>query len=131
MRAYRSALATIHGPAVPLFPIVLKDATFVVEGNPANYSIDSKLNTDDADSGTSNPPLINLDKYRTLVAVATAYLDIVKEAYPFETEFAKSSKHASLERIVEDRLLSSDDESGWPDIGVNSTIWNMMSEYDT
>ncbi|TPX36040.1 hypothetical protein SmJEL517_g01717 [Synchytrium microbalum] len=118
MKAYRIALSSIHqGQAVPLFPIVLKDATFVIEGSPpfaplANETADKE----------QQPPLVNFDMYRTLVTIVTAYLDIVKEPYSFE-----SDRKPHIERLIEDRLAAADDEAGWDDTGVLSTVWNMIN----
>ncbi|KAI8576795.1 hypothetical protein K450DRAFT_254985 [Umbelopsis ramanniana AG] len=90
MRPYRTAFSSAKAPAIPFFPIVLKDLTFFVEGN-KTYLEDNS--TDVASSYTSMKDtrrpspnelsLINFAKFRTVTRFVTSMLALTSENYSF------------------------------------------------
>lgn len=67
MAAYRQTFARVRAPAIPFFPIVLKDFTFYIDGNQT----------------TLNPPLVNFEKFRALYKFANSITSLVNENYAF------------------------------------------------
>ncbi|KAI9091003.1 ras guanine nucleotide exchange factor domain-containing protein [Phlyctochytrium arcticum] len=114
--------------ALPFLPVVMKDATFIVEGNP-EFVEPAARNTSDnpvisitthADNATShpNPPmspsspspqLINFDKYRTLTRNTDHYMALV-DRYVWTEPLATPEALEAIPRIIESRLQSADDE---------------------
>lgn len=91
MRPYRTAFAMAKSPAIPFFPIVLKDLTFFVEGN-RTYLED---NSAEASSGSlsslnearrmlpNDLSLVNFAKFRTVARFVTDMLELTSENYSF------------------------------------------------
>ncbi|KAJ3092550.1 hypothetical protein HK102_005830 [Quaeritorhiza haematococci] len=73
MKNYRNALASTNPPAVPFFPVVMKDATFVIDGNPAFFV--GKEGKDESKPTKSEGFLVNFDKYRTLSKILSRYIE--------------------------------------------------------
>jgi hypothetical protein len=92
MRPYRTAFSSAKAPAIPFFPIVLKDLTFFIEGN-KTYIEDSLTDATGSSSYSSmkdarrQPPnelsLINFAKFRTVTRFVTSMLHLTSENYPF------------------------------------------------
>jgi hypothetical protein len=89
MRPYRTAFSSAKAPAIPFFPIVLKDLTFFVEGN-KTYLEDSLTGATSSysmkDARRQSPnelSLINFAKFRTVTRFVTSMLALTSENYPF------------------------------------------------
>ncbi|KAI9199258.1 ras guanine nucleotide exchange factor domain-containing protein [Polychytrium aggregatum] len=139
MRNYRKALAQVRGPAVPFFPMVMKDITFLMDGNPAMTKPRSKS------SSRQQQPLINFEKYRNISKILTEYRSfVVTEKYDFAVSLApllrfmshgstgvpvlSSTPHlrnhpeALAGALVESRLVYADDEFVfWQNIDVRTS----------
>ncbi|KAI8846923.1 hypothetical protein BC829DRAFT_397455 [Chytridium lagenaria] len=76
MKTLRNAMSKSTAPIVPFFPIVMKDVTFLNDGNPGFKHV-VEPSDDDA------PLLINFDKYRNLCTVLQRYTLPASEPYDF------------------------------------------------
>ncbi|OAD78198.1 hypothetical protein PHYBLDRAFT_71756 [Phycomyces blakesleeanus NRRL 1555(-)] len=74
MSVYRNALQKAKAPAIPFFPLVLKDVTFFMDGN-ATMMPES--------SSSSSPGLINFGKFRSLVQFLDCTVKYTSENYYF------------------------------------------------
>ncbi|KAJ2959713.1 hypothetical protein NQZ79_g4866 [Umbelopsis isabellina] len=92
MRSYRTAFAAAKAPAIPFFPIVLKDLTFFIEGNKTYLEdLQPEPNSNSLSSFKQfrEPPqnnehsLINFAKFRTLTRFVMDMLALTSENYPF------------------------------------------------
>jgi RasGEF domain len=91
MRPYRTAFSSAKAPAIPFFPIVLKDLTFFVEGNKTyledSSSTDAANNYSSLKDARRQSPnelsLINFAKFRTVTRFVTSMLALTSENYPF------------------------------------------------
>ncbi|KAG2173529.1 hypothetical protein INT44_007120 [Umbelopsis vinacea] len=87
MRPYRSAFSAAKAPAIPFFPIVLKDLTFFVEGNKTYLEdTDAAASSYMKDARRPSPnelSLINFAKFRTVTRFVTSMLALTSENYSF------------------------------------------------
>ncbi|KAJ3177661.1 hypothetical protein HK101_010204 [Irineochytrium annulatum] len=92
MRILRKAQSTSSTPSLPFFPLVMKDLTFLNDGNAATSSAtDSTISADPtvstSSSGSSGNaksiPLINFEKYRGLVSMLAKYVQPASDPYEF------------------------------------------------
>ncbi|KAI8377418.1 ras guanine nucleotide exchange factor domain-containing protein [Radiomyces spectabilis] len=72
MAIYRQALAKANGPTIPFFPMVLKDLTFLMDGNPTEL-----------ENPGQGPPLVNFGKFRTLAKFVQDMHNHTSENYGF------------------------------------------------
>ncbi|KAJ3118841.1 hypothetical protein HDU96_007583 [Phlyctochytrium bullatum] len=70
--------AQLQGPLVPFFPLVMKDVTFLNDGNPGIRDPPTP-----GDNAPAPPALINFDKYRNLCTVLQKYTQPAQEPYDF------------------------------------------------
>ncbi|KAJ1562711.1 hypothetical protein HK096_004969, partial [Nowakowskiella sp. JEL0078] len=91
MKNYRKALNSSKQPTIPFFPVVMKDLTFIIEGNSSTTQSSAAAIRNSSDTFVSSKPselettMINLDKYRTLVNTMKFYMDMSRtQKYQFE-----------------------------------------------
>lgn len=72
MRHYRTALKKASSPCVPFFPLILKDITFLLEGNSTFYQ--------------QQPHLINFNKFRQIAETIDSTIQLTSENYTFINE---------------------------------------------
>ncbi|KAJ1531195.1 Rap guanine nucleotide exchange factor 2, partial [Nowakowskiella sp. JEL0078] len=91
MKNYRKALNSSKQPTIPFFPVVMKDLTFIIEGNSSttNVSVTVSRNSSDtvvsSKSSESEATMINLEKYRTLTKTMKFYMDMSRtQKYQFD-----------------------------------------------
>ncbi|KAG0340499.1 hypothetical protein BG004_006385 [Podila humilis] len=107
MRCYRQAIAEASAPAIPFLPILLKDITFILDGNPTmipskvvapsttttTHSTSSTTGTTVIGNEASSRPgsisatvqLVNFDKFRQLTQYVENAVDTARSAdYSFE-----------------------------------------------
>ncbi|KAK3830769.1 MAG: ras guanine nucleotide exchange factor domain-containing protein [Linnemannia elongata] len=108
MRCYRQAIAEAEAPTIPFLPILLKDITFILDGNPTMIASKANLSPEPQPSPTSAPvstsgsttptsapppstttptppnsnnkgaPLVNFDKFRRLTQYVENAVDMAK-----------------------------------------------------
>ncbi|TPX70434.1 hypothetical protein SpCBS45565_g01852 [Spizellomyces sp. 'palustris'] len=121
MRELRRAVEEeTEGGVVPFLPVVMKDATFVVEGNPefiaptilhptdASQSSSQEAGNDN-DRASSDPTLINFDKYRTLTRILGRYMSSVR-SHMWIDPTSPAEGLQIITNVVESRLRFADDE---------------------
>ncbi|CAO3659514.1 unnamed protein product [Rhizopus stolonifer] len=69
---YRTALKKASSPCVPFFPLILKDITFLLEGNSTFYQ--------------QQPHLINFNKFRQITETIDSTIRLTSENYTFIDE---------------------------------------------
>ncbi|KAI7884839.1 ras GEF [Lichtheimia hyalospora FSU 10163] len=78
MGYYRQALADVQAPAVPFFPLVLKDLVFHMDGN-------STLLPFDQDNDEMEP-LVNFGKFRTVTRMIATLTQLTSQDYWFAAD---------------------------------------------
>lgn len=129
MGAYRQALGKAKSPTVPFFPLLLKDLTFFMDGNPTYLS----------SATISTPPvlttdLINFAKYRSLTRCVHGILRATSKVYFFATDLGPwfflqqdlvtDSPSLPLDRtaiLLEQRIRSANDTQGSHSCGSSSS----------
>ncbi|KAJ3108337.1 hypothetical protein HDU97_001462 [Phlyctochytrium planicorne] len=123
MRNLRNAMSKAGVPSLPFFPIVMKDLTFLNDGNPGIRppTLARTSSASSNSSGSLSPPLINFDKYRNLCGVIAKYTGPALESYEFSMVMQSALRGlpgggevglwvAVVARLVEGRLKSSGEE---------------------
>ena len=78
MGYYRQALADVQAPAVPFFPLVLKDLVFHMDGNSTLLPFDQ----DDDEM----EPLVNFGKFRTITRMIATLTQLTSQDYWFAAD---------------------------------------------
>ncbi|KAG2219581.1 hypothetical protein INT45_002539 [Circinella minor] len=115
MGFYRQSLATAKAPVVPFFPLILKDLTFFMDGNPT-LSAPSPLMSQQRLEPLSTtqhpyPKLINFDKFRVLTQFVNTLMNYTTVNYWFacDLEHCPFLPHISITRPTSSsQLLTSD-----------------------
>ncbi|KAF9415896.1 hypothetical protein BGZ94_010363 [Podila epigama] len=122
MRCYRQAISEVTAPAIPFLPILLKDITFILDGNPTwieskvtpksspngsstrsshhetNSSVTSTAttgssSTSDAEPSSDTVQLVNFDKFRQLTRYVENAVDMARSAdYSFEHQLLRQAR---------------------------------------
>ncbi|ORY91079.1 ras guanine nucleotide exchange factor domain-containing protein [Syncephalastrum racemosum] len=86
MGTYRQALAAVVTmPVLPFFPLVLKDFTFLLDGNPTEHQ----------------PGLINFEKFRSLKYAVDTVLNYRTADYWFASSDSSWRRHGHQENVME------------------------------
>lgn len=86
MGTYRQALAAVVTmPVMPFFPLVLKDLTFLLDGNPTEHQ----------------PGLINFEKFRSLKCAVDDVLKYRTADYWFASSDSSWRRHGHQENVTE------------------------------
>ncbi|KAI9498632.1 ras guanine nucleotide exchange factor domain-containing protein [Zychaea mexicana] len=98
MGYYRQALATAKAPVVPFFPLILKDLTFFMDGNPT-MTTPAPL-PEQQQQQQPSPKLINFDKFRVLTHFVNTLMRYTTENYWFasDLEHCPFLPHISITR---------------------------------
>ena len=91
MGFYRQSLASAKAPVVPFFPLILKDLTFFMDGNPTLSTpppFTSQQQRLESLSRTqpSYPKLINFDKFRVLTQFVNTLMNYTTVNYWFASD---------------------------------------------
>ncbi|GJJ69597.1 hypothetical protein EMPS_01944 [Entomortierella parvispora] len=128
MRHYRQAIAEATAPTIPFLPILLKDITFILDGNPTMIASQASVNSTPSPSAargaSSNPVastatpgsgsssksggamLVNFDKFRRLTQYVEHAVDMAKSVdYWFEPQLLRQA------RVFRPSSPSNDNES--------------------
>ncbi|KAG0025623.1 hypothetical protein BGZ82_009919 [Podila clonocystis] len=120
MRCYRQAIAEATAPAIPFLPILLKDITFILDGNPTMITSKVAIGTsstlngtrlhqqsnipqtpsvagDETSSGSGKPTgtvqLVNFDKFRQLTQYVENAVDLARSVdYSFEHQLLRQAR---------------------------------------
>lgn len=100
-----------QGGVIPFLPVVMKDATFVVEGN-VDF-VDGGVGVSPEQDGEmgDTPKLVNFDKYRTLSRILSRYMSSVND-YRLEVGEGAKSVEGVVGRVVEERMRWVEDGEG-------------------
>ncbi|KAG0084493.1 hypothetical protein BGZ92_009833, partial [Podila epicladia] len=120
MRCYRQAIAEATAPAIPFLPILLKDITFILDGNPTMIASKVATSTSPTSNGTQLPQqpnvpqapsvagnetssgsgtaagtvqLVNFDKFRQLTQYVENAVDLARSVdYSFEHQLLRQAR---------------------------------------
>ncbi|KAG0330845.1 hypothetical protein BG000_011408 [Podila horticola] len=116
MRCYRQAIAEATAPAIPFLPILLKDITFILDGNPTMITSKVAIGTsstlngtrlhqqpnvlqapsvvgNEARTGTGTVQLVNFDKFRQLTQYVENAVDLARSVdYSFEHQLLRQAR---------------------------------------
>lgn len=76
MGYYRQALADVQAPAVPFFPLVLKDLVFHMDGNSTMLSLDQ----------SQREPLVNFGKFQSVTRMIGTLTQLTSQDYWFAAD---------------------------------------------
>ena len=107
MGFYRQSLASAKAPVVPFFPLILKDLTFFMDGNPTlstppPFTSQEQRLESLSTTKTSYPKLINFDKFRVLTQFVNTLMNYTTVNYWFasDLEHCPFLPHISITRPI-------------------------------